>query len=169
MRKLAVAAGMVMLASCSGQGEVIPTPSPAPEVPTTTEAINTTVLVAAEEPVTTTTETPTTTEPAPATIPRRSSTTTTEYLREEATTQAGTGNCGGDLPPCYVMMRESRGSLTVYNYSGSGASGKWQFMPSTWDGYGGYANAADAPESVQDAKARKLWAGGAGCAHWSAC
>jgi len=67
------------------------------------------------------------------------------------------------------MYRESGGNLTVYNASGSGASGKWQIMPGTWGGYGGYANAADAPESVQDARAAQIWAGGAGCSAWSAC
>jgi len=79
-----------------------------------------------------------------------------------------TGACGGDLPPCYVMMRESRGSLTARNPSSS-ASGKWQFIDSTWAGFGGYAHAYLAPESVQDARARAIWAHGAGCSAWSAC
>jgi len=82
---------------------------------------------------------------------------------------SGSGACGGNLPPCYVMNRESGGSLTVYNTEGSGAAGKWQFMPGTWAGYGGYASAADAPESVQDAKAADTWSGGSGCNHWNAC
>lgn len=80
----------------------------------------------------------------------------------------GTGRCGGDLPPCYVMMRESGGNIRARNPSSS-ASGKWQFISSTWAGFGGYAEAYLAPESVQDAKARQLWAGGAGCGHWNAC
>lgn len=87
------------------------------------------------------------------------------------------GQCGGDLPPCRIMMRESRGDIRIWNggcyngpcRGGSTASGKWQFMRSTWAGYGGYRNAADAPERVQDAKARELWNGGRGCSHWSAC
>lgn len=79
-----------------------------------------------------------------------------------------TGRCGGDLPPCYIMQRESGGSITARNPRSS-ASGKWQFLDSTWAGFGGYARAYLAPESVQDAKARQLWAGGAGCGHWSAC
>lgn len=78
------------------------------------------------------------------------------------------GRCGGNLPPCCVMERESGGSLTAKNPTSS-ASGKWQFISSTWAGFGGYAEAYLAPESVQDAKARQLWAGGAGCGHWNAC
>lgn len=75
------------------------------------------------------------------------------------------GACGGSLPPCCVMMRESGGDPTAVNTS-SGASGKWQFMTSTWANYGGYPTAASAPESVQDEKAAQLWAGGAGAGHW---
>ena len=94
---------------------------------------------------------------------------TTRYTpRVAAVPQQGSGRCGGNLPPCYVMMRESRGSLTARNPS-STASGKWQFVNGTWGGYGGYASAAQAPESVQDARAAQIWAGGAGCSNWSAC
>lgn len=75
------------------------------------------------------------------------------------------GACGGNLPPCCVMMRESGGNPTVVNAS-SGASGKWQFMTSTWAGYGGYPTAASAPEWVQDQRAAQVWAGGAGAGHW---
>lgn len=82
--------------------------------------------------------------------------------------EQGSGRCGGDLPPCYVMMRESGGNIRARNPSSS-ASGKWQFIRGTWAGYGGYSEAHLAPESVQDAKARELWAGGAGCGHWNAC
>lgn len=78
------------------------------------------------------------------------------------------GRCGGNLPPCWVMQRESRGNIRAQNPSSS-ASGKWQFIDSTWAGFGGYAHAWQAPESVQDAKAAQLWAGGRGCGHWSAC
>lgn len=87
----------------------------------------------------------------------------------------GRKSCGGDLPPCYVMIRESKGYINIWNggctypCGSSTASGKWQFVRGTWAGYGGYRNAADAPESVQDAKARSLWAGGRGCGHWGAC
>lgn len=90
------------------------------------------------------------------------------YVAPAAIPTQGSGRCGGNLPPCYVMMRESKGSLTARNPS-STAAGKWQFLASTWNGYGGYASAAQAPESVQDARAAQVWAGGAGCSNWSAC
>lgn len=119
--------------------ELAPSPPPPPTTTTsTTTAPPTTTTTAPPAP-------PTTAAPAPA-----------------------TGRCGGDLPPCWVMMRESGGNITAQNPT-STASGKWQFINSTWAGFGGYAEAWMAPESVQDEKARILWAGGAGCGHWSAC
>ncbi len=78
---------------------------------------------------------------------------------------SASGACGGNLPPCCVMMRESGGNPTVVNAS-SGAAGKWQFMTSTWANYKGYPTAAAAPEHVQDERAAQLWAGGAGAGHW---
>lgn len=80
--------------------------------------------------------------------------------------------CGGDLPPCTVKANESGGDYTAVNPTGCGGrscGGAWQFDPKTWNGYGGYAYAQDAPPEVQDAKARELWADGAGCSHWGAC
>lgn len=81
------------------------------------------------------------------------------------------------------MMRESGGDIRIWNgrcyapvghlglspCGSSSASGKWQFTRRTWQALppsAGYVNAADAPESVQDAAARYLWAGGAGASHW---
>ena len=81
------------------------------------------------------------------------------------------GQCGGSLPPCYVMIRESRGNIRAQNPR-STASGKWQFLDSTWrriPAARGYSKARHAPEQVQDAAARWLWNGGRGCSHWAAC
>lgn len=78
------------------------------------------------------------------------------------------GRCGGPLPPCWVLARESRGDIRAENPH-STASGKWQFLRGTWARFGGYLTAGAAPEAVQDAKAIQVWAGGRGCAHWSAC
>lgn len=80
----------------------------------------------------------------------------------------GSGACGGDLPPCSVMRCESGGNIRAENPRSS-ASGKWQIVDGTWAGFGGYARASHAPEEVQDAKARLLWAGGRGAFHWKSC
>jgi hypothetical protein len=91
-----------------------------------------------------------------------------------AASVSGLGACGGDLPPCFVKKRESKGDYRIWNggcyapigwqgsrspCGGSTASGAWQILRSTWAGF----------DEVQDAKARLLWAGGRGCTHWSAC
>lgn len=112
-------------------------------------------------PTTTTTAAPTTTVAPPTTV-------APAPAAPVAAPAPASGRCGGDLPPCWVMQRESGGNIHAQNPHSS-ASGKWQFIRSTWAGYGGYAEAHLAPESVQDAKARELWAGGSGCGHWSAC
>lgn len=74
----------------------------------------------------------------------------------------------GALPPWSVINCESKGSYTAEN-AHSSASGRYQFVDGTWDGYGGYSHASDAPPEVQDAKAREVWAGGAGRGHWREC
>ena len=51
-----------------------------------------------------------------------------------------------------IRALESGGDYTAQS-RGSTASGAYQFLDSTWARYGGYARAADAPPSVQDAKA----------------
>ena len=55
-----------------------------------------------------------------------------------------------------IRTLESGGDYTAAA-SASTASGAYQFLDSTWDGYGGYARALDAPPPVQDAKAAE-WA-----------
>lgn len=57
--------------------------------------------------------------------------------------------------PSYICARESGGNIRAQNPVSS-ASGKYQILDSTWNGYGGYVHAKDAPESVQDAKAASM-------------
>lgn len=76
--------------------------------------------------------------------------------------------CGGDLPPCYVLARESGGDPTAQNPH-STASGLWQILDSTWSRYAGYPKARLAPADIQNTFARLLWNHGAGCHHWFAC
>jgi hypothetical protein len=86
--------------------------------------------------------------------------------RHVAVFAAVSGDCGGSLPSCCVLRRESGGNIRAQNPVSS-ASGKWQFLDSTWGGYGGYQHAKDAPADVQDARARIVFAGGAGASHWA--
>ena len=78
------------------------------------------------------------------------------------------GSCYAEpgTPPASVLHRESRGNPRARN--ASGAAGCWQFMPGTWGGYRGYASADQAPVSVQNERAKQVWAGGAGARHWRA-
>ena len=54
-----------------------------------------------------------------------------------------------------IRTLESGGDYTA-RARGATASGAYQFLDSTWDGYGGYRHASDAPPAVQDAKASAL-------------
>ena len=74
------------------------------------------------------------------------------------------GGGGGSCDPASIVERESKGDPNAAN-SSSGAGGTYQFLPSTWSGYGGYSRAEDAPESVRDERFNEMWAGGAGSSH----
>jgi hypothetical protein len=76
---------------------------------------------------------------------------------------------GGDAPPieacaygvdvelvlATIRSLESGDDYTA-EAAGSTASGAYQFLDSTWDGYGGYTRALGAPAEVQDERARVL-------------
>ncbi len=87
---------------------------------------------------------------------------------------AGSGSCGGDLPPCSAMQKESGGSLTAVSPVGycvggdQRCHGKWQFDLDTWYGLGYSGLPEDAEEDTQDEAARTLYAS-QGCAAWSTC
>jgi len=74
------------------------------------------------------------------------------------------GGNGGFLD-C-VKQRESRGDYTVHNTQGSGASGAYQFLPSTWDSIASSSGRSDlvgmdpaaASPGDQDAMAAELYA-----------
>lgn len=139
------------------------------------------------EPATTTTTEP----PAPVTTvtvsklpPTTRGTTTTVYVLPEAAGEEDDetwwakqpgyvpGACGGTLPPCYVMRRESGGDPSAVNATGCGGRGcfgKWQFDPRTSQGLGYSRPMNQYDEATQDEAARRLWAGGRGCSHWNAC
>jgi murein DD-endopeptidase MepM/ murein hydrolase activator NlpD len=64
------------------------------------------------------------------------------------------GVTAGPVEPILVTIRtvESSGNYQA-RAQGSSASGAYQFLDTTWNGYGGYTHAADAPPTTQDAKA----------------
>jgi uncharacterized coiled-coil protein SlyX len=73
---------------------------------------------------------------------------------------------GGSLPPWRIINCESGGSYTKKNPNSS-ASGRYQFIDSTWRAVTGLPGSArDYPPSVQDEAARKLWNGGKGASNW---
>jgi len=105
---------------------------------------------------------PPTTVAPPVTV--RTSPPTTAY---EPPSPQGKSN-RGELPPDYVVARESGGSYTAVNPS-SGAGGRYQFLESTWRAVGGTGLPQDASPAEQDMRAAMLWDYGRGCSHWSAC
>lgn len=125
-----------------------------------------------------------TTTTAPRTTTTRASRSARPTIQLQSVQAAafGHGACGGTLPPCWVLRRESKGNIRAVNprgCGGRGCYGKWQFDPKTWLGcwgrscvgltYKGYARADEAPEDVQDDRAREIWNGGRGCDQWDAC
>lgn len=95
-----------------------------------------------------------------------------------ASAPVSSGACGGDLPSCCTLEHESHGNPYAVEPGHAGApsgdpgdpehhaSGLWQFMPRTWNGFDGYPYAAAAPAAVQNEKARQVFAGGAGASNW---
>lgn len=59
----------------------------------------------------------------------------------------------GDDVLTRIMRCESGGNPTARN-TRSGASGLFQYLRATWNGYGGFLDAADAPAETQWARAR---------------
>lgn len=81
---------------------------------------------------------------------------------------AGFGASGGPwVIPTPIVMCESSGENQQPN--SAGASGYYQIIPSTWALFGGtkYTQQAyQAPKSIQDLIAAKIWNGGAGASNW---
>lgn len=86
--------------------------------------------------------------------------------------------CGGSLPTCCILFRESKGDPYAVNPGHMGApygdpgdpwyyaSGLFQDMPSTWNYFDGYPYAAAAPATVQYEFNVRLWNNGAGASNW---
>ncbi len=86
-----------------------------------------------------------------------------EEQQRQAISQAGPG--GPWSIPWPIVQCESGGQNLPPN--SAGASGYYQFLPSTWRGLGGSTPAAYlASKAEQDRLAARLWAGGAGARNW---
>lgn len=145
--------------------------------PSTSEATTTTVDPAAVEAFLgawAASETTTTTAPPPP-PPPPPTTTTAPPPPPTTAAPAPAASGSGCVIPAYICRRESGFSYSALNPS-SGAGGMYQFLPSTWNGIARQIAPQWvgtpphlAPPAVQDQFAAYLWAGGAGCSHWSAC
>lgn len=78
---------------------------------------------------------------------------------------ATSGSHGSTLACIRAHESDSAGGYSAVN-SSSGAGGAYQALPSTWDGYAGYARAEHAPADVQDRWAREAIAA-AGTRPWA--
>lgn len=80
-------------------------------------------------------------------------------------TSYGSGSGCDYAIPCEIVMCESGGNYDAENPT-STASGAYQIIDGTWDGYGGYSHASDAPPHIQDERAAQIYAGGSGRGNW---
>ena len=85
--------------------------------------------------------------------------------RAAAASVGPAGSSGPWAIPWPIVQCESGGQNLPPN--SAGASGYYQFLPSTWKGLGGSTPAAyQASKAEQDRLAARLWAGGAGRSNW---
>lgn len=108
----------------------------------------------------------TTTSSAPSTTTTAPTTTTTVPAvvvsppRPRARVSAGRGAAASEGMPgqevtlaAIAQCEGANGHVNADHPGPSSASGKYGYLDTTWNNYGGYPSAADAPEDVQDRRA----------------
>lgn len=71
----------------------------------------------------------------------------------------------GGLPAGLVCIRQKESGGNYADATGNGYYGAYQYSKSTWNGYGGYTYASDAPPSIQDERALSDYNKGVGQIH----
>ena len=85
---------------------------------------------------------------------------------ERAAAAVSVAGPGGPWAIPYAIVQCESGGQNLPPNS-AGASGYYQFLPSTWQGLGGSTpQAYQASKAEQDRLAAQLWAGGAGARNW---
>lgn len=87
-----------------------------------------------------------------------------QKIATPAPSLAGVSSGGCDL--AYIKQREAGGNYSTN--TGNGYYGAYQYSASTWNNYGGYSTADQAPPSVQDERAAADLAAGKQ-SQWSVC
>lgn len=77
----------------------------------------------------------------------------------------GGGGGGGDF---FARLRACESGGNYSTNTGNGYYGAYQYDQSTWNNYGGYSTADQAPASVQDQKAQETYAA-RGASPWPTC
>lgn len=76
------------------------------------------------------------------------------------------GSSSGGCTLDYIKQKEAGGNYSTN--TGNGYYGTYQYSKSTWNNYGGYSTADQAPPAVQDERAAKDLAAGK-ASQWSVC
>jgi hypothetical protein len=111
--------------------------------------------------------------PSPIVFPSTAPVVETTYVRvqapsepPQATKAAGSEyRAGGDF---FARLRQCESGGNYRTNTGNGYYGAYQYDRATWNNYGGYSTADQAPPEVQDAKARETYARRGG-SPWPTC
>jgi hypothetical protein len=102
---------------------------------------------------------------AEAAAEKKKQTTTKKTTKPKS--HSGTPTPSSGAAQCVINHESATSGTYSAENPTSTASGAYQFVDGTWDNYGGYHHASDAPPEVQDRKFAEVWANGAGRSHWN--